>query len=120
MDDALGVGLLQSLGNLDRCAQGIVRLCKGHFLPECAAVNILHHDEHLPPVVFNAVDRANMRMVQRGSRFCFLHESRFRFLVQRDVGRKKLQRDRSVEFRILGLVHNAHSAFAEFFKDLVM
>src|SRR5204863_8986104 len=62
--------------------------------------------------------RNYVRMVERGSRTRFMHESAAPFLVARFAWRKQLESDKPVELGIAGLIDNTHAAFAKLFEHL--
>ena len=49
-----------------------------------------------------------------------MNKARFGVFVAGEVGREKLESNRSFEARIMGFVDDTHSASADFLKDLVM
>jgi hypothetical protein len=55
-------------------------------------------------------ERADVRMVQAGNRFCFALESLAQFGTIRKLRRQNFDRDNSIKARITGFVHLAHSA----------
>src|SRR5215469_16298031 len=68
----------------------------------------------------NVVDRADIGMVQRRSRLGFTPESFERLWVAGELFRKELQRDKTVEACVLGLVHHTHATAVEFLDDPVV
>src|SRR5207237_3007014 len=67
----------------------------------------------------NLVDGDNVRMIQGGSSFCFLHKALHPIRVRRDFSGQNLQRHFAIELRILGQVHFTHSACADLRADFV-
>ncbi len=84
------------------------------------AVQKLHGDEGFAVLVVNFVNRADVRMVQRGGRLGLTLEASQRLRVSGDFIGKKLQGDKSVQGYVLGFVDNAHAAAAELIDDAVM
>ena len=80
----------------------------------------LHREEPLSLELVDGVDGADVRMVEgrRGARLALEpFDGRRR---GRHFGRQELQRDRTAEPEILGLVHDTHAARADALDDLVM
>src|SRR5258708_32924961 len=67
MDDALGVGSIQPVGNLNRERQKFVILDRpaGDAMLESLPFQQFHRDERLALVFVNFVDRAYVRMIER-------------------------------------------------------
>ena len=70
-------------------------------------------------MLFDVVDRADVRMVQRGGRARLAAEPVERLGVAGDVLRQKLERDGPAEPGVFGLVDDTHPAVAEFGHDAV-
>ncbi len=49
-----------------------------------------------------------------------MNEPLLRLRIAGQLRRQEFQSHSTLEFRILGFVHNPHSAFAELFEDFVM
>src|SRR5262249_11128972 len=73
----------------------------------------LHYQEGLFSFQVNVVKGANIWMVQRGDGASFAAESLQGDVVARHVFGQEFYGDHSTKTRILGLIHYAHSAFAE-------
>src|SRR5215469_15365896 len=87
---------------------------------KCLAFQALHDYERLVSLLTDVVNRADVRMIQGGSSTGFPTEA-FKCLGGfRKVVRKKFQGNSAAKFRVLGLVHNAHSTAAELLHDAVM
>ena len=83
----------------------------------------LHHDEVLPAVLgrlADVVDRADVRVVERGGRARLTLEPVHGLCIGRELRRQEFQRDAPAEPDILGLVDDTHSAPAEKLEDAVM
>src|SRR5579863_8286577 len=122
MNDPGGVSSVEPLGNLDAPIEQRfdVERAPGDAVFQRLAVEKLHGDE-VPAFVFvNFVDRANVGMVQGRSSLRFALESFEGLAVLSQILRQKLQRDKTAELGVLGLVHHAHSTTAKFFKNAVM
>ena len=61
----------------------------------------------------------DVRMIQRCGRFCFAHEAVHSIAVRSDLRGQDLQRNFTIEFRVLRQIHFAHSARADLRADLV-
>src|SRR6267154_2641622 len=83
-------------------------------------VEILHYDEALPVVFANFVDGADVGMIERGGSASFAAEAFQCMRVLRQIVRKELQRNKTPEFGVLGLIYHAHSTATELFDDAVM
>src|SRR5437868_6239837 len=66
------------------------------------------------------MDRADVRMIERGSRFGFALETAKRLLVFGDFIRQEFQRYESAKIYVLGLVHHSHAAAPELLDDAVV
>ncbi len=84
------------------------------------AIQIFHGDETQIAVSADLVERANVGMVQCRRRARLAAKSLQSLRIARQLVRQKLQRDKSPELGVLGLINNTHSAAAEFFDDAVM
>ena len=77
MDDALGVGCFEAIGNLNSdveqfgCGEGSFR----DAMLERLALKQLHDDKRTPFKFSDVVDGADARMIQRGCRARFAPES---------------------------------------------
>ncbi len=83
-------------------------------------VELLHHDEGMPVVVFNAVDRADIRVVKLRCRPRLARKTLQRLGVAGQIFGNKLQRDMPPQLQVLGLIHNAHTPAPKLAKDAVM
>src|SRR4030095_5727114 len=73
----------------------------------------LHYDVKMASLFTEAVDRADVRMVQARSEASLAPEALQRFLVARELGRENLDCDQSVEPPVAGAIqaappHGAH------------
>src|SRR5437899_9712909 len=84
------------------------------------AFQVLHGNKACALAFADFVDRADVGMVECGSRACFSAETLERGRVLRNIVGEKFKRDKSSERQVLGLVDNAHPAAAEFFDDAVV
>ncbi len=114
MDDPFTVGSLQRAGDLRSQLEHLLdrqRLAI-HVLLERPAFEQLH-DQELPPLVFShVVNRADVRIVQRGCGVCFALEALLRTGFSGETRGQNLDRDVSIETRVSGTVNFAHPAGA--------
>jgi hypothetical protein len=86
-------------------------------VPECLTLDVLHGDERLAVDFTDLVDVAEKRMIDRGGRERLSAKALVRGIVLGDIRGEKLQRDPSLERRIVGQVDDPHAAFTEFTLD---
>ena len=121
MDDALFVSSLKRLRDLFRDRQ---RLIERNGTPRDAIRERRSFDEFqhkcLGAVrIFEPVDRRNVRMIQRREDLRFTLEARESFRIVGDYRQQDFDRDLSMQLRVAGTVHGAHSPGAERGRDLV-
>ncbi len=80
----------------------------------------LHRQEALFFVLAEIVDRADVRVVQRGSGAGLTLESFDRGRIVRQFRGEELQRDMSSEAQILGSIDDAHAAAADLFDHAIV
>ena len=122
VDDPLGVGSVQRVGDLDSERQnefGFQRTPSDALLQR-HPVQKLHGDEGLPILLPDFMNRANIGMIQCGSSLSFSLEASQRLGVFGYFIGQKLQRDKSVEGYVLSLVDHTHPAAAQLLDDAVM
>jgi hypothetical protein len=92
MDDALGVGRVQRIGNLNRQLQHFLRpeWLPGKALLQGLPLQILHGDEGLAFVLANLVNRADIGMVECRGGPCFPLETLQRLMVLRQLFGKEV------------------------------
>src|ERR1700675_3217687 len=122
MDYSLRVCGIEGIGELDaqiehRC--DLQRLASDP-MPKRLPVEQFHGDEGSPIGIINFVDRADVRVVQRGRSLGFpLKTTEGLGVVSEFVG-KELQGDVATELYILGLIDNAHAAATQLLDDAVV
>ena len=89
-------------------------------LLQALALQLLHHDEGMPVVIFNAVDRADIGMIQQRCRPRLSLESFQRFGVAGEIFGNELQRDMPPQLQVLGLVHHAHATAPKLAQDAIV
>ena len=86
---------------------------------EILALDQLHHDRADAVALLEAVDRGDVRMVQRGQHFGFALEAGQALGIAGDRGRQHLDGDLALEARVDRSIHLAHAAGTERGDDLV-
>ena len=122
MDDSLGMRRHQSVCYLHPHVEDFLQ---GHRLPgdvllQALSVELFHHNKGMPVVVFNAVDRADIRMVKLRSCPRLAGEPLQRFGVAGQIFWNELQGDMPPQLEVLALVDNAHTTAPQLSKDAVM
>ena len=80
----------------------------------------LHRDEGMAILFANIVDRADVGMIESGGGLGLTSKSRQRLCISGHFVRQKLERDETVQSRVLGFIDHAHAAAAQFFQNAVM
>jgi len=122
VDDPLGVGCIEGIGDFDgERERGIEvhrpaldRVLEGH------AVQKLHYDVGLSVLLANVVNGADVGMIQRRGGLRFAPETAQGLRVFGYFVRQKLERNKAIQSRVLGLVHNAHAAATELLDNAVV
>ena len=123
--DVVGVRLGQSLRHLDADLyhfQNTERLGAGvDAMRQRLALIERHHDEGAAVGRFlDAVNDADVGMIERRGDARFLQEAAFLEVAGVDSGRKKLERNRAFQLEVARLVNHAHGAGADTINDLVI
>ena len=84
------------------------------------AVEEFHGDEAPALVLADFVNRADVRMVERGGRARFALEPRRRLRVGRERRRQELERDLPAQARVFRAEDDAHTALADAIEDPVV
>ena len=122
MDDSLLVRFAEPLSRLDCKCDGVIdreRPPVGPLL-EALPFDEFHRYEGLSLVLADLVYRADVRMIERGSRLRLANEARLGIRVPRELARQKLEGHSALELRVLGLIHHAHPALPKLLEDFVM
>ena len=122
MDDAGGMGPGQSVGDLDGVPQGCFQLeaAAADEAVEGGAVHIFHDDEIDALIGGDVVDDDDVGMVESRSRLGFQDEASLALGIGGFIGRQDLDRYDPVEVGVRRLVDDAHAAFADLLRDVVM
>ena len=112
MDDALRVGCIQSVGNLDAEQKQRVQFHRtgADEMFERRAIEVFHHDVGLAILLPDVINRADIGMVQRGSSLRLALKASQRLGIAGHFVGQELERHEAVEARVFGLVDNAHAA----------
>ena len=99
MNDALGVGGVQRVGNVDGDAEENVRFQRASrdAIPQILPVQKLHDDEGLTVLLPDLMDGADIGMVQRGRCLSLTLEAGQGLRVFGDVIGQKFQRDEAMQ-----------------------
>ncbi len=122
MDDPLRVCGIQRVGDLDAQIEhrfDLQRLASDP-VPERLPLQQFHGDEGSPIGLVNLVDRADVRVVQRGCSLSFPLEAAESLCVVGEFVGKELQGDVATELEVFRLVHHTHTAAADLAEDAVM
>lgn len=123
MNDVARVGGGESGGDLHEEVKGFAKWERAgvQVLREGLTVVISHDDEELAIGSFvDAVNDADIRMVESRSGAGFAEETFAIRIVGEKIVRKKLQRDGSFQLQVERLVNDAHTAGAEFFQNAIV
>ncbi len=115
MHDAAGMRGGESGSQVARDRPGFVnreRAFRDPFL-QCRPVNVRHGDVRTAALLPRLVERAHVRVVERGGRLRFAQEPRAGHRVRRERRREELERHEPLQPDILGLIDHAHAAAAE-------
>src|SRR5215469_3684678 len=122
MNHASGMSGIESVCDLNAQRQdslGLHRLTSDAVL-QGESVQKLHSDERLPVLLVNFVNRADVRMVQCGSRLCLALEAGKSLCVLGYVVRQKLEGNEAMQLQVLSLVDHTHPAATQLLDDAVM
>ena len=122
MDDALRVCRIERVGDFDAELDDPIELERVSLdeMFERPPFEQLHHEELLPLVLADVVDRADVRVIQRRRRARLALKALRGRRVARQLGRQELDGDLPAEANILGAVDDAHAAAAKLLEDPVM
>src|ERR1022692_3026063 len=120
--DPLGVRCRQSVRHLDADLKHLlgVHRMSGDALLQALALQLLHHDEGMPVVILNAMNGADVGMIQQRRRLRFSCEAFQRLGVTCKIFWNELQGDMPAQLQVFGLVHNTHATTAELPEDAIV
>ena len=115
MDDPALVCGFQCIGDLTRDRERVVQRKRtlGDHVRERLALDELEHQRRAAIHVLEAVDRADVGMIQRRQHARLTLEAREAFRIGREQPRQDLDRDLATELLIMGAIDLAHAASAE-------
>ena len=115
MDDPCAVRALERVGDLDPVAQHSFERQRAAREPvgERLAFEVLHDQVVDAVLLADVVERADVRMAERGDRLRLALEAEAELRVAGEVRRQHLDRDGAVEARVARAVDLAHAARAE-------
>ena len=122
MHNSAGVSGIERVRNLDPQFQQLFNF-EGMALDlvfEGCAVQILHGDECLALLLADVIDGADILMVQSGRRLRFALEAGERLRVSGNFIGEELERYKTVQPCVLGLVHNTHAPTADLLDNPVV
>ncbi len=121
MDDALRMRSGQCIGQLPRDFNRFLNRHRAALQTrrQRLAFHVLEDDGDLAVDVEDVVDGGDVRMIERGGGARFAHQPLAAFDGLRIGALDRLQRDFSIEARILGQPHHAHAAGTELAENAI-
>ena len=121
MDDPLLVRRLERLGDLLCDRQRFINRNRAPSDPirQRRAVHQFKHQGMNPSSVFQAVDAADVRMIQRGECLRFALEARDALGIRDEHIRQHLDRDVAFQLRVPRAIHLAHPTRADGAEDFI-
>ena len=121
VDDALFVRGFESAGELERDRHNLRRRERTRAQPvgECRPFNQFEHERGHTVCLFEAVDTADVRVIQSGDQPGFTGEPCHAVRVCHEGGREHLDRDVTVEHEITGAIDLAHAPLTDGCQHLV-
>ena len=115
MDDALRVCGVEGVGDLDAQIEHRFDLqwLASDPVPERLPLQQFHGDEGSPIGLVDFVDRADVRVVQRGCSLGLALEAAESLCVVGEFVGKELQGDEATKLQVLGFVDHTHSPAAD-------
>ena len=115
MNDPTLVRRLQAFRKLSRDPDDFVerQWTNGEAFGQGRTLDEFEHERHDPGALLDPVDRPDVRMIQRGERAGLLLETSESVGILREEVGQYLDRDRTLELRVVRAIDLAHSARAE-------
>jgi hypothetical protein len=115
------MGLVECVSDLDRNLYRVVDIEGPSFqsVGQGPSFEMLHHEVVCAVVVPDVIERADVRMIQRGERHGLAFESRDSIRLVRERGWQDLDGDITSQFAIARAIHLAHSAGTDERSDLI-
>src|SRR4051794_28982421 len=92
----------------------------GNLLFQALPFKLLHDNEGMAFIVFNAMNGADIGMIKQGSSPSFAGKALQRFGIPGEVFWDEFQRDVAPELEVFSLIDDAHTTAPEFAEDAVM
>src|ERR1700730_6733660 len=89
-------------------------------MPECDAIQKRHHAERLPILLVDFMNCSDICMVQSRSGLCFTAKAAQDLSISGHFVGQKLQRNKAIEFGVLGFEYYAHPAGAQLLDDAIV
>ncbi len=121
MDDALVVRGGQRIGDGDAAVKDLRqgKAVGREDLVQAPAFDQFHGEKAHTGVFLHGIERDDVWMVQARDRLCFALEALEAGGIGGHVGVEDLEGDVTIEARVAGAVHLAHSAFAQLVEDAI-
>ena len=121
VDDAFLVRGFECFGDLSGDGERFINRQRplADAIREGLAIDQFEDEEVSPVRLVDAVDRADVRMVQRGEDLRFAAEARETIGIVDETVRKDLQRDVATEFGVARAIHVPHAAGSERRNDFM-
>src|ERR1700690_726368 len=87
---------------------------------ERPAFQQLHGNKALAILLSDVIDRANIRMAQRRSRFSLAPETTDGLWIVSNIIGQEVEGHKAMQAHVLGLVNDAHASAAKFFHNAVV
>src|SRR5580698_6388882 len=122
MHNSFGVGSVQRISNLDpqREQRFNFQRTPSNAAFQSDAIQKFHGNEGFPILLANVMNRANIRMVQRGCRLGFTLKTGESLRVAGNVFRKELEGDETVKPGVFRLIDHTHASTAQFLHNAVV
>ena len=122
MDDAFGVGSVESIGNLDSDGEQRLQIHRtvADQVLQGVAVEELHGDERLAVLVADVVDGADIGMVEGGRGLGLTPETLQSLAVLGHSFGQEFQSHKAIEPGVLGLVDDTHPTAAQLLDNPVV
>src|SRR4029077_15659402 len=122
MNNAPGMSRIESLGNVDCNLEQLVRgkIFAQNTLPQRRAFQELHHNEVLPVLMADLVDRADVLMIERRGGASLPLEAFQRRGIGAEISWKKLKRYVAAERFVFSLIDDAHATRTQFSDDAIV
>jgi hypothetical protein len=121
MNDAIGVRGIEGISDLDpQVHQATVSSGRPIMVPSGSGLQVIHHNERASLEFTDLMDRADVRMIKRGSGTSFAAETLKGLWILGDIVRQKLECHETVESGVLRLVDRTHAAATQLLQNAVV